>query len=307
MGWQEGYCGLAKEADYATSTAPTHYLPVRDFAAEEQTARIVVGPWGTSAPEPRLASLIVRGQIQFEPQPDPFGLVLTGLLGAPRTTTVASGIYQHVFEPRGDRPSYSVEGAIGGLAVRAIGAKFPSLTLAVPVGGRLQATTEIVARELRTVGTATASYAVEEAATWNNATVSLSGTSEPLAVGVGMSITAPLVPLEAYGSGRRIAALLPSGPTGPVVALTVFGQTSAWLSYAREETELSFRVLATGALVGASSYSLTIDCPRLRAGSALLTSQVRVHPVSVGQFAVFASPAAVRGVSITLVNITAGY
>ena len=70
---------------------------------------------------------------------------------------------------------------------------------------------------------------------------------------------------------------------------------------------MSLRVLATGALVGGSSYSLAIDCPRLRAGSALLTSQVRVHPHAVGQFMVFAAPAAVRGVSITLVNIAAGY
>ena len=307
MGWQEGYCGLAREADYAVSTAPTHYLPVKDFTVEEQTGRVVVGPWGTSVPEPRLASLIVRGQFQFEPQPDPFGLVLTGLLGVPRTTTVTSGVYQHVFEPRGDRPSYSLEGAVGDLAVRAVGAKFPSLTIAAPVGGFLQAMAEFVAREMRTVGMATASYAAEEAATWNNTTLTLSGTAEPLAVGVSVSIQAPLVPLEAYGSGRRIAALLPSGPIGPGVALTIFGQTSAWLSYARAETELSLRVLATGALVGGSSYSLTIDCPRLRAGSAMVLSQVRVHPVAVGQFSVFASPAAVRGVSVTLVNITAGY
>ncbi len=251
--------------------------------------------------------MVVSGRCEFEPQPDAIGHILTGLLGSPLTSLVSSGVWQHVFEGRADRPSYTVEGAIRGLAGRTAGVKFSSLSINAAPGMIPGAIGDFLGRELVPGTTAVASYYAEEAAPWYSSTVQVSGAGEPMAVGVSVSIVAPLVSFLAYGSSGKIAGLLPAGGLGPGVSLVIHEQTSAWLSYALLGTPLSVSVLLAGSTIGATSYQLTIECPYVLSGGSMLAVAPRTIPGAAISLPVFSSPSALRGVKVTLVNVVSGY
>lgn len=301
-----GYVGLTREAKYGAGGAPRHFLPVLETSPSEQAAPAEFIPWGTGGRAP--LSFFRRADVRFavEAQPDPLGHLLTALLGPPVTTQVASGVWRHVFEPRPGRPSYAIEAGDGIVANRADGVRLSTLEFSLRAGGLLAVGGEGAGRQALPAATATTSYAGEGAPTWRNATVLVSGTADPSVVETAVRITAPLRPVAAVGRTGRPAEMLPAGAARTEVRMVIQQPTSAWLSYLRNGTELSWELRVPGTLVGASSYQVTVRCPRLRLTAAPF-QVTRALPMLTVQGEAYAASDALRGVRVTLVNVTAFY
>lgn len=304
--WHGGYFGLARETAFGTAVAPTAFLPLRSDVHQEVAAARAVTPWGTSLGEPRPFAFQGAVQAEMEAQPDAFGHLLTAVLGAPQTVPFG-GVFRHVWEYRGDRPTYTVEVGADALALRASGCQAMTLAFGVAAGTRLQAQVAFVSREVRPVALGTATYVAEEAPLWNTATIQISGTADTALSNFAVTLSAPSRLLGGWGSAGRIAAVEPGGVAVAQLGFVVEGVTSAWLGYFREQRELSLAVTLTGRLVGTTSYQVIVECPRFKAAAVNVPVAVRNLPRMSVQGVPFGSTAASRGVKVTMVNSSPGY
>jgi hypothetical protein len=246
-------------------------------------------------------------QAEVEAQPHPLGLLITAVMGAPQTVPLGSGAFQHTWAPCADRPSYSVEAAYELLAVRAVGAMATGLTFGIRPLERIHAAVAFTAREVRPVARSVASYAPVEAFAWHTVTAQLSGATESSAVDLTIAMAAPLRTVGGWNAGGRIGAIRAAGPAGVTCAFGINEPTSAWLSYFRDQRELSFQMTATGPTVGTTSHQLIVSCNRVRVTDAAFPVAVRQMPTLRGTTVAFAGVGTERTVTVTLVNSTPGY
>lgn len=305
--WQAGYFGLGKEGTYAADVPPTDYIPLFNAAPGEAALGRAVLPWGQGGPEPRGSAFSGILQAEVEAQPHPLGLLLTAVFGPPQTVPLGGGAFQHAWAPCAGRPSYSVEVAYELLAVRAVGALATGLTFSVRPADRIHAAVGFTAREVRPTTLSTASYAPVEAFLWDTVTAQLSGTAETSAVELTVATAAPLRAVGGWSAAGRVGAIRAAGPVGVTCAFGINEPTSAWLSYFRDQRELSFKMTATGPSVGVSSHQLIVNCNRVRVTDAAFPVAVRQIPMLRGTVVAFAGVGTERTVTVALVNSTPGY
>ena len=301
-----GYFGLAKESEFGRAVAPTAFLPLRSDVHQETAATRAVAPWGSTLGEPRPFAFQGGAQAEVEAQPDAFGHLLTAVLGAPQTIPF-NGVFRHVWEYRGGRPTYTVEVGADTLALRASGAQALSLAFGVAAGARLQAQVAFVTRQIAPVALGTATYVAEEAPLWSTATVQVSGTADTALSSFAMNVFAPGRAIGGWSSAGRFAAAAPGGMSVAQLAFVAEGVSSAWIGRFRDQQELSTTITLTGRLVGTTSYQVIIECPRFRVSGMNVPVANRNLPRMNVQGVPFGSTAAGRGVKITIVNSTMGY
>jgi hypothetical protein len=95
------HIGLGKETTYGTPVAASDYIRFASEGLSEEIEQVVsdniigVVDEGASVE----GAHTISGDISFDVYPNNIGHLLRSALGAPVTTSVGTGVYQHVFTP----------------------------------------------------------------------------------------------------------------------------------------------------------------------------------------------------------------
>lgn len=154
------YIGLGIESSYGQAVQASRFLLLDGMPspALEAPLKTIPNPSGfgdiITYPGQRQARISANALVT----PAELGDLLAGLLGLP-TTTGSAAPYTHVFTPKADVPSYTVELLTGAGFSRFPGAKFSSLAFSHSPEGALTVAIEGLAKDRLTDGTAqTPSY-----------------------------------------------------------------------------------------------------------------------------------------------------
>lgn len=95
------HIGLGKEITYGTPVAATEYLRFASEGLNEEIEQIISENLSGVVDEGSSYEGIrsVSGDVSFDVYPNVVGNILRAAFGAPVTTMVVAGVYQHVFTP----------------------------------------------------------------------------------------------------------------------------------------------------------------------------------------------------------------
>lgn len=311
----KGYFSLGREGAFGVDSITPAFVPVKDASPTQdpgmyypeyiRNSRMV----GQGVPGARKAEMSVTADME----PDSIGWWLTAALGAPVSTMLVAGVYQHVFKGgAATLPSFTAWAYDGETAVTKIaGAKCDEITMTVEAGAEAAEVEISFKAKTLTDGGAPGAPAYTDKRPWTFAdtTVKKGGAVYDAMQQFELSISNNLKDDEYRLTGSRDVAELPEGMQVVEFSMDLRFKTKADKDAFTNNTADNWQVVLKGDLIsGANFNQLTIDLPKS------VYDQFET-PISASEQASVASvqgqaicdPASATTVTFTLINTKVTY
>ncbi|WP_035430862.1 phage tail tube protein [Bacillus sp. UNC322MFChir4.1] len=313
------HIGLGKETAWGTPVAATDYIRFASEGITEEIEQVIseniTGVFDEGATYEGAHN--ISGDISFDVYPNMLGHMLRSAFGAPTTTTVTAGVYQHVFTPLQSNfsnvcalPSYTLEvNRDLEQAFQYAGAVVNELTLNFGTDNKImQGSASILARKLALITKTVPSLEATNPFLWNQATITLDGTVNKDVTTIEFGISNELEARGSLDGTREVSRILRNGVRTFPVKFSAELQNMTDYNKFRAQNEVPLKIeLVGGVISGANNYKLTVEIPKFRFaaypinvdGAGSLIAQVD-GSAKYDQTSTFA-------MKITLVNSKASY
>lgn len=313
------HVGLGKETTYGTAVAAEDYIRFASESLNEEIEQVVseniMGVVDEAESHEGLHN--ISGDISADVYPNSVGHLLRSAFGAPVTTELAVGVYQHVFTPAQDNfsavcalPPYTYEVHRDfAQAWQYAGSVINDLTFSFGTDTKImQVTAAIIAKSLALISKTTPSLEATKPFMWNQSAITIDGVANTDLSTIEFGVNNNLEARATLDGTREVSRVLRNGARTFPVSFTLELKDLTEYNKFRAQNEIPAKVELTGAVVsGEHNYKLTIDIPKLRFGS---------FPINVGGTGAVTAqvsgsakydPASLFGMKITLVNSKASY
>jgi hypothetical protein len=313
------HIGLGKEATYGTPAAATDYLRFASEGLNEEIEQVlsenISGVVDEGASYEGMHN--ISGDISFDVYPNVVGHLLRGAFGAPVSTEVVAGVYQHVFTPVQENfsnvcalPPYTLEVHRDmEQAFQYSGAVVNELTFSFGTDNKLmQGSAAIIAKALALIAKTVPNFEATNPFQWFQATVTLDAAINKDISTVEFGIQNNLEGRASLDGTKVISRVLRSGFRSFPVKFSLDLKDMAEYNKFRAQNEVPLKIELTGDVIsGANNYKMIIDVPKFRFAA---------FPINVDGAGAIATqvdgsakydPAALHAIKITLINSTASY
>lgn len=313
------HIGLGKETEYGTAVAATDYLRFASESLNEEIEQVIseniMGV--VDEADSHEGQHTISGDTSFDVYPNVVGHLLRAAFGAPVTTSLAAGVYQHVFTPVQDNfssvcalPPYTLEVHRDfEQAFQYAGAVVNDLTFSFGTDNKImQGTAAILARRLALIAKTTPNLEATNPFLWNQATITLDGAVNKDLSTVQFGINNNLEARPTLDGTREVSRVLRNGSRTFPVSFSMEMKDLTEFNKFRAQTEIPAKIELTGSIInGTDKYKIIVDIPKLR---------YNAFPINVGGTGAITSQvagsakydhASLYGMKITLVNSEASY
>lgn len=315
----QAHVGIGKETTWGTPVAATDYIRFASESLNEEIEQVLsetmqgVFEEGPSHEGQR----DIAGDISFDVYPNVIGHLLRSALGAPVTTSLATGVYQHVFTPVQSNfshysalPPYTLEVHRDlEQAFQYTGALVNDLTFSFGTDQKImQGTAAIIAKSLALITKTTPSFENGNPFLWHQAKISIDTIENKDIQTLEFGVNNSLEGRYSVNQTKVVSRILRSGNRTFPVNFTFDLKDLTEYNKFRAQNEVAVKVEFTGSAIdGTNNYKLTIDMPKFRFatfpvnvdGSGALTAQVDGSAKY--------DNASAHAMKITLVNTTQSY
>jgi hypothetical protein len=313
------HIGFAKETAFGAAVAATDYIR---FASEglsediEQIKSEVLN--GVVDEAPQYEGLhTINGDINFDVYPNIVGHLLRAALGAPVTTQVVAGVYQHVFTPTQSNfsalcalPPYTFEvNRDFGQAFQYAGCVVDELTFNFGSDKKIMTgQAAIIGKVLALIAKTTPSFDAQDPFTWNQSTITLNSAQNSNVSTVEFGVKNSLEARATLDGTRTINRILRNGKRSFPIKFSLELQDMTEYNLFKAQNEVPLKIELVGPVIsGANNYKITVDIPKFHfnsfpinvGGSGAVTAQVD----GLGEY----DPINLYGMKVTLINSKASY
>lgn len=313
------HIGLGKETTYGTAVAATEYIRFASEGLSEEIEQVVsdniigVVDEGASVE----GAHTISGDISFDVYPNNIGHLLRAALGAPVTTSVGTGVYQHVFTPTQNNfsnvcalPPYTFEvNRDLAQAFQYSGGVVDSLTFSFGTDNKImKASASIIAKALAMIAKTTPSFDTADPFLWNQAVVTLNGVQNTNLSTLEFGVANSLEGRATLDGTKVISRVLRNGARTFPIKFSLELQDMAEYNLFVAQNGVPLKIELTGGVIsGANNYKITIDVPKFRFGSFPInvdgTGAITVSAEGTGKYD-FTN---LYGMKVTLVNSKTSY
>jgi hypothetical protein len=313
------HIGLGKETTYGTAVAATDYIRFASEGLSEEIEQVVsdniigVVDEGTSVE----GAHTISGDISFEVYPNNIGHLLRAALGAPVTTSVGTGVYQHVFTPTQSNfsnvcalPPYTFEvNRDLAQAFQYSGGVVDSLTFSFGTDSKImKASASVIAKALAMITKTTPSFDIADPFLWNQAVITLNGVQNTNLSTLEFGVSNSLEGRATLDGTKVISRVLRNGARTFPIKFSLELQDMAEYNLFKAQNGVPLKIELTGGVIsGANNYKITIDVPKFRFNSFPInvdgTGALTVSAEGAGKYD-FTS---LYGMKVTLVNSKTSY
>jgi hypothetical protein len=313
------HIGLGKEVTYGTPVAAADYLRFASEGLNEEIEQVITenisGVVDEGASYEGMHN--ISGDISFDVYPNVVGHMLRAAFGAPVSTEVVTGVYQHVFTPAQNSfsnicalPPYTLEVHRDmEQAFQYSGAVVNDLTFSFGTDNKLmQGSAAIIAKALALIAKTAPNFEATNPFRWFQATVTLDGTINKDISTVEFGIQNNLEGRASLDGTKEISRVLRNGFRSFPVKFSLDLKDMAEYNKFRSQNEVPLKIELVGDVItGADNYKLTVDIPKFRFAA---------FPINVDGAGAIATqvdgsakydPSALHAMKITLINSTVSY
>lgn len=288
------HIGVAKETTYGTPVVANDYLRFASESLNEEIEQIIseniMGVVDEAASHEGLHN--ISGDISGDVYPNVIGHLLRAAFGAPTTTSMAAGVYQHVFTPVQANfsnvcalPPYTFEVHRDfAQAFQYAGSVVNDLTFFFGTDSKImQFTAAIIARKLALITKTTPSLEATNPFLWNQATITLDSAANTDLSTVEFGVNNNLEARATLDGTREVSRVLRNGARTFPVSFTMELKDLTEYNKFRAQNEIPAKIEMIGGVIsGADKFKLTVDIPKLRfsafpinvEGTGAITTQV---------------------------------
>lgn len=313
------HIGLGKETTFGTAVATNDYLRFASEGINEEIEQLISENLnGTVDESPSYEGLHnVAGDISFDVYPNVVGHLLRAAFGAPVTTSLAAGVYQHVFTPIQSNfsnvcalPPYTLEVHRDfEQAFQYAGAVVNDLTFSFGTDNKImQGTAAIIAKKLNLIAKTTPSLEATSPFLWNQATITLDGGVNSDVSTIEFGINNNLEGRATLDGTREVSRILRNGRRTFPVNFSLELKDLTEFNKFRAQNEVAAKIELIGSIIsGTDNFKLTVEIPKFRfnafpinvGGAGAITAQVN----GTAKY----DDASLHAMKITLVNSKTSY
>jgi hypothetical protein len=313
------HVGLGKETTFGTPVAASDYIRFASEGLSEEIEQVVseniigVVDEGASIE----GSHTITGDLSFDVYPNNIGHLLRSALGAPVTTTLGTGVYQHVFTPTQNNfsnvcalPPYTVEvNRDLAQAFQYSGCIVDELTFSFGTDKKIMnGSASIIAKTLALITKTTPSFDAADPFLWNQAVITLNNVANTNLSTLEFGVKNSLEGRSTLDGTRVISRVLRNGARAFPIKFSLELQDMTEYNLFKAQNEVPLKIELTGGVIsGANNYKITIDVPKFRFSAFPInvdgTGALTVSADGTGKYD-FTN---LYGMKITLVNSRASY
>lgn len=315
----KSHIGLGKETTYGTPVAASEYLRFASESLNEEIEQIVSENIMGVVDEGESHEGIhtIAGDISADVYPNVIGHLLRSAFGAPVTTQVVAGVYQHVFTPAQDNfsnvcalPPYTIEVHRDfAQAWQYAGSVVNDLTFSFGTDTKImQVAAAILAKKLALITKTTPSLEATKPFMWNQAAITIDSVANTDLSTIEFGVNNNLEARATLDGTKEVSRVLRNGARTFPVSFTLELKDLTEYNKFRAQNEIPAKIELTGGVIsGANNYKLTVDIPKLRFGSFPInvggTGAITAQVTGTAKF----DPVNQFGMKITLINSEASY
>jgi hypothetical protein len=313
------HVGLAKETAFGTPVAATDYVRFASESFDETIEQIKSDILNGVVDEaPYYEGLhTIKGDLEFDVYPNVVGNFLRSALGAPTTTTLGTGVYQHVFTPAQANfssncalPPYTFEvNRDLGQAFQYTGTVVDELTFNFGTDKKIMtAQASIIAKALALITKTTPSFDVQDPFTWNQAAITFNGSTNANFSTLEFGVKNSLDGISTLDSSRTINRILRKDKRTFPIKFTLELQDMTEYNLFKAQNEIALSIVLTGGVIsGANNYKIQVDVPKFHFNTfPIVVKGAGVITAQVDGWAEY-DPTSLYGMKVTLVNSKASY
>lgn len=313
------HVGLAKETTFGTAVAATDYVRFASESFDETIEQIKLDTLNGVVDEaPYYEGMhTIKGDLQFDVYPNIVGHILRSAFGAPVTTSLAAGVYQHVFTPTQANfanncalPPYTFEvNRDLGQAFQYAGSVVDDLTFNFGTDKKIMtAQASILAKALALITKTTPSFDTQDPFTWNQAAITFNGSVNANFSTLEFGVKNSLDAIPTLDSTRNINRILRKDKRTFPTKFTLELQDMTEYNLFKAQNEVALSIVLTGSLIATGyNFKFQVDIPKFHfnsfpigvKGAGVITAQVD----GWGEY----DPTNLYGMKVTLVNSKASY
>ncbi|MDF2791309.1 MAG: hypothetical protein K0S80_4411 [Neobacillus sp.] len=313
------HVGLAKETTFGTPVAATDYIRFNSEGLSEEieqiTSEALIGVVDEAASYE--GAHTVTGDVAFDVFPNSVGHFLRSALGAPVSTQIIEGVYQHIFTPVQSNfsnvcalPPYTLEvNRDLEQAFQYISCVVDELNLSFGTDKKtLSASASILAKKLTLIAKTVPSFDAQDPFMWHQATITLNNVVNKDISTVEFGVKNGLEARATLDNTKEISRILRNGSRSFSAKFTLELKDMTEYNLFKAQNEVPLKIEFVGPVIsGANNYKLTVDIPKFRFGAfpinvdgaGALTAQVDGVPKY--------DNASLSAMKVTLVNSKASY
>jgi hypothetical protein len=313
------HIGLGKEETYGTPAEATDYLRFASEGLNEEIEQVISenisGVVDEGASYEGMHN--ISGDISFDVYPNVVGHLLRAAFGAPVSTEVVAGVYQHVFTPAQENfsnvcalPPYTLEVHRDmEQAFQYSGAVVNELTFSFGTDNKLmQGSAAIIAKALALIAKTVPNFEATNPFRWFQATVTLDAAINKDISTVEFGIQNNLEGRASLDGTKVISRVLRSGFRSFPVKFSLDLKDMAEYNKFRAQNEVPLKIELTGDVIsGANNYKMIIDVPKFRFAAFPINVDGAGEIATQVDGSAKYDPAALHAMKITLINSMAAY
>jgi hypothetical protein len=313
------HVGLAKEDTFGTPVVATDYVRFSSEGFDETIEQVKSDILNGVVDEaPYYEGMhTIKGDLSFDVYPNIVGNFLRAALGAPVTTQVITGVYQHVFTPTQANfanncalPPYTFEvNRDLGQAFQYAGSVVDELTFNFGTDKKIMsAQAAIIAKALALITKTTPSFDVQDPFTWNQSTITFNGSANANFSTLEFGVKNSLEGIPTLDGTRTINRILRKDKRTFPVKFTLELQDMAEYNLFKAQNEIALSIVLTGGVIsGSNNYKIQIDVPKFHFNTfPIAVKGAGVITAQVDGWAEY-DPSNLYGMKVTLVNSKASY
>ncbi|WP_141434384.1 phage tail tube protein [Bacillus sp. 03113] len=313
------HVGIGKETTWGTPVAASDYIKFASEGFTEEIEQVMSETMNGTVDEGASyeGGRTVAGDLSFDVYPNIVGHLLRSAFGAPVTTMLEAGVYQHVFTPVQANfsnvcalPPYTFEVHRDfEQAFQYIGAVVNELTFSFGTDSKImQGSAAVIAKKLEMIAKTTPSFETTNPFLWHQAAITIDGVDNDDLQTLEFGINNNLEGRATLDGTKEVSRILRNGKRAFTVSFTFDLKDLAEYNRFRSQSEVASKIELTGSAIGGSNnFKITIDIPKLRytafpinvGGAETITAQVE----GTAKY----DAASANAMKITLINTKSSY
>jgi len=313
------HVGIGKETEFGTAVAATDYIRFNSEGLSEEIEQITSEALNGIVDEGASyeGQHNVTGDLGFDVYPNSVGHLLRSALGAPVTTSLAAGVYQHVFTPSQSNfsnvcalPPYTLEvNRDLEQAFQYAGCVVDELTFSFGTDKKIMnGSASILGKKLALIAKTVPSFDAQNPFLWNQATITLNNVVNKDISTAEFGVKNGLEARATLDGTKEISRILRNAVRTFSSKFTLELKDLTEYNLFKSQNEVPLKLEFIGTVIsGANNFKLTIEMPKFRFGAfpinvdgtGALTAQVDGVPKY--------DNASLYAMKITLVNSKASY